>query len=1011
MADLNALTYCRLVGLYNSVVADTVGPYGDTDERPDMFKPYMDATITVFIAGQEGRTPELRLEDANPPRTVLLTPIDCVVEAGVFRLKSQNTGIDGVDIIAKSAIMGLGTTPLLCRVDFGPVKIAGRTYQYEPVTFVLPTIEREDYTAGVHQVVTVTGSPTGGLFRLLYENSATSTLPRTATAAVVQAAMRAIPAIGNNVTVTGPAGGPWDVVFTGALAADMPSPLSGSDSFTGGTAPQIVVTDTYQPVTLDLSTVDRVDLPPTTTSQLVVRMIPDQVLLEEEGPPSRIRFYAGGEPIGESLPLTVDLSAENITDSGAVGRQVIRAENRSSLWAEVGAVPVECLPPYIGEATETGRSVLTGSALQGRTALGAVALRSAVRDDPTNHPDGPIAAGDALDAGTVFNVTGSKHIRYQGGRFVHDPASASGTSAGYLQVELDAPVRSIRAQMAWSPNALGSVALVIPSPAATWAWPTTLPAAGVHITAYGNGVWNAAVWNPGAGGATMGQIHHSVQPGSATSFTLTVQTTTPAATQTTASITAGASAAEVTAAITALSNVGTGKVTVTKSASGNYGITWAGSLGTVTLTATGSGGTMGMSAPLPANPANAIPGVVTYGVGLTVYGDYTTAGRYSTVWDNQMRWFEVFVYPETDEVFIVFPDGTNSGMLRHPGIGLWASSKRAVWELFENNTGVIDVPAALGSISADSQQVTGDSPFLTKPQLLSLISRTKPVTLYEGGNATTSDISVSGSIPPGTQWLELVMIGGGGGGGSGGCQPLGTSANGGAAGGSGGVIREIITASILGTSWFGIVGRAGLGGASISAAGTGNNGTDGTQTKFSSGSVVFQAFPGGKGGGGTTGATSPLPGNSGGPFGTPGGSANGNGGAGVAGAQMYSALGNPGSGGGGGITAAGVANNGGAGGANLVRGYFGGDAGVVGGAPPGRGKDASAVAITSTPNGTPGPGAGGGAASVSGAAQAGADAAGWGIGGGGGGASLNGNASGRGGNGVGGYLCVRAHLL
>lgn len=315
MADLNALTYCRLVGLYNSVVADTVGPYGDTDQRPDMFKPYMDATITVFVAGQENRTPELRLVDATPPRTVLLTPIDCVVEAGVFRLKSADTGVDGVDIIAKSAALGLGETPLLCRVDFGPVRIAGRTYQYEPVTFVLPTVEREDYTAGVHQVVRIVGNPTGGLWRLLYDNSATSTLPRNATAAAVQAALRALPTIGDNVTVTGPNGGPYQVVFTGALGADIPSPLFGSDSFTGGTSPYVQIDDTYEPVVLDLSTVDRVDLPPSTPGTLVVRMIPDEVRIVQEGPPTAIRFYSSGTPIGDALPMTV-LVGPRIIDGG-----------------------------------------------------------------------------------------------------------------------------------------------------------------------------------------------------------------------------------------------------------------------------------------------------------------------------------------------------------------------------------------------------------------------------------------------------------------------------------------------------------------------------------------------------------------------------------------------------------------------------------------------------------------------------------------------------------------------
>lgn len=662
-------------------------------------------------------------------------------------------------------------------------------------------------------------------------------------------------------------------------------------------------------------------------------------------------------------------------------------------------------------ATEVGEAVFTAAApFPAAAAIGAPSLRPAMHHDPSGSADGPIAADDELDAGTVFSNTGTKKIKFDGGRFVHDPAASSGaSSAGYLQVELNAVVRSMRAQVAWEPSATGAVAFVIPSTLADWDYDAgTLPAAGVHLTAYGNGIWNVAVWNPNAGAA--GHVDHSVQPGTATSFTLTVQTSTPASTQTTASIAADATAAAVKSAIEALSNVAVGEVTVTKSPSGNFGITWATGLGAVTLTATPTGGTMGMAAPLPTDPANTIDPVVAYGVGLTKYGEYLDVGRYATVRDGDLRWLEVFAFPETDEIIILFPDGTNSGVLRHPGIGLWNSS-RAVFELFESNSVSVETPAVFGKIAADSQRVTEDSPVVDKPTVAAMIANSRPVTLYSGGNITTSNISVSGSIPPGTQWIELVCIAGGGGGGGGGCQPSGTAVNGGSGGGSGGVIREIVPASALGTTWAAVIGKAGLGGASISSTGTGNNGTDGTSTKWYSGRVVYEAYPGGKGNGGTSGATPAVAGNPGGPFATAGAGSGINGAVGTSGAQMYTALGNPGAAAGGGITTAPTANNGGAGGANLVRGYFGGTAGVVGGAAPGQGKDATATTITTTPAGIPGPGPGGGAASSSGAAQDGADAAGWGGGGAGGGASLNGNASGAGGDGKGGYLIAIAHFV
>ena len=666
-----------------------------------------------------------------------------------------------------------------------------------------------------------------------------------------------------------------------------------------------------------------------------------------------------------------------------------------------------------GPPTATGQSVVTAAnATAARTAISAVGTRSKVRNDPRLRPDGLIDDGDALDAGSVLNVSGASKIEYVSGRLAHDAAAVSGTpTAGYMQVETDSAVRTMRAEVAWPLNAIGAVAYVIPSSVAVWDYDTgggTLPAAGVHLTAYGNGIWNIAVWNPSAG--SIGHVDHSIQPGTATSFTLTVTTMTPSSTQTTSSISANSSAATVQAALVALSNVGPSDVTVTKSVSGNYGVTWATGLGAVTMTATGSGGTMGMAAPLLLSPGNTIDAVVAYSAGLTFYGTNTTVGRYATVWDNSLRWLEMFVYPDTDQVLVVFPDGTNSGLMKHPAIGLFTSN-RAVFELFENNSGAVDTPATMGAFAVDDQPTFIDSPVIDKSVLLTTVAQSRPITLYDAGNTTTASITASGSIPVGTAYIELVLIGGGGGGGAGGCQPSGTAANGGSAGGSGGIIREIIPVSALGTTWNISLGRAGLGGASISATGTGTPGAAGLLSSFISGSAVFQALGAGGGAGGTSGGTAAAAGGAGGPFATAGSPSGINGAAGVNGGGMTASLGIPGSASGGGVTTTPTASNGGIGGSNLVRGYTGGTAGIVGGASPGRGTDSTATAITSTPAGTPGPGAGGGAGSASGAAQAGANAAGWGGGGGGGGASLNGSASGKGGDGRGGYVLVKAHLF
>lgn len=660
--------------------------------------------------------------------------------------------------------------------------------------------------------------------------------------------------------------------------------------------------------------------------------------------------------------------------------------------------------------------VLAKSGTQENAALNLsyVGRRAPVYDDPTARADGAVAAGMPLAAGTVFNNTGQKKIKLVGGRYLHDPAAASGSSsAGYLQIQTPggAVARILRAMVAWPANALGAVAYVFPSSLATWDHDAgTLPCAPVHLTTYGNGIWNVGVWNPAAGQS--GHVDHSVQPGTVASFKLTVQTTTPASTQTTASITAGASAATVQAAIEALSNVAPGAVTVRKSSTGNYGLTWASSLGAVTLTATPTGGTMGMAAPLPTNPNNTIAGVVSYASGLTKYGEDTTVGRYATVWDSNLRPLEAYVDPSTNSVQVIFPDGSTSGPMVHPAIGLWHDSDKAIVELFENNTSAVDTPAQFGEFSADSVVFTKDSSILSKTAVLDLIAGKKAVVLYEGSNATGADLTASGAIPPGTVSVEVIMVAAGAGAGSGGCNVAGAACTGGSAGGSGGVLRERIPATALGTSWNAQLGKPGVGGASVSATGNGNSGTAANPTFFTSGSVSLRALGGGSTStAGQAGTSAGSAGGAGGPFASAGSSAGASGGAGGAGANVSANLGTAGSGGGGGLTTGDVASNGGKGGDNLVRNTTGGTAGVVGGAAPTVGLTPQGTAITAPVAGVPGPGAGGGASSATGAAQAGADAISYGIGGGGGGASRNGFASGRGGNGGPSYIRVVAHLM
>lgn len=92
------------------------------------------------------------------------------------------------------------------------------------------------------QLITITGSPSGGTFTLVYEGVASAALASNATATAVQTALRAITAIGSSgVNVRGRPGGPYTATFQGTLATDA-GPLSlGTNSLTGGTVPSVTV--------------------------------------------------------------------------------------------------------------------------------------------------------------------------------------------------------------------------------------------------------------------------------------------------------------------------------------------------------------------------------------------------------------------------------------------------------------------------------------------------------------------------------------------------------------------------------------------------------------------------------------------------------------------------------------------------------------------------------------------------------------------------------------------------
>ncbi|MFG2540668.1 hypothetical protein ACGFU4_36060 [Streptomyces sp. NPDC048511] len=105
----------------------------------------------------------------------------------------------------------------------------------------------EPYAAVTNEVqtLTVTGGPTGGTFTITFSGQTTAALAYNATAAQVQTALEALSNIApGDVTVTGAAGGPWTLTWGGAQLGENVAQPTTTESFTGGTTPDITVATT-----------------------------------------------------------------------------------------------------------------------------------------------------------------------------------------------------------------------------------------------------------------------------------------------------------------------------------------------------------------------------------------------------------------------------------------------------------------------------------------------------------------------------------------------------------------------------------------------------------------------------------------------------------------------------------------------------------------------------------------------------------------------------------------------
>lgn len=97
--------------------------------------------------------------------------------------------------------------------------------------------------ANESQTATITGSPTGGTFTLTFDGETTAAIAYNAAATTVKTALEALSNVKTgDVTVSGSAGGPYTVVFTGHYQGEnVPAFTASGASLTGGTSPGVTI--------------------------------------------------------------------------------------------------------------------------------------------------------------------------------------------------------------------------------------------------------------------------------------------------------------------------------------------------------------------------------------------------------------------------------------------------------------------------------------------------------------------------------------------------------------------------------------------------------------------------------------------------------------------------------------------------------------------------------------------------------------------------------------------------
>lgn len=166
-------------------------------------------------------------------------PVGCGLDAnGRIVVGAGQTGIKGVLCLPRAMKAGQAVDLMTAGeiVDIGGT--AGTNYYANPVSGAI--VADTPDTASTNEVQTLTRTSTGGTVTLTFNGQTTGTIPADATnftAAATQTALRALAGVdAADVTVTGSAGGPLTVTFSGKFAGvNVPIITVDNTLATGGT--------------------------------------------------------------------------------------------------------------------------------------------------------------------------------------------------------------------------------------------------------------------------------------------------------------------------------------------------------------------------------------------------------------------------------------------------------------------------------------------------------------------------------------------------------------------------------------------------------------------------------------------------------------------------------------------------------------------------------------------------------------------------------------------------------